>query len=112
MVKPVQLKSTAELNRKRLVKSGRSFRGVEPKEDKTSIAQRLEDLIENLHSVENDIENLTLERGKLSGREVDVSALDAEIARRKQEAVLLKDLKKLLVFPGACWRSWLLEDIP
>jgi hypothetical protein len=88
--KPIT-KSIAELNRKKFVKSGRSFRGVEPKEDKTSIAQRLEDISENLAVAQNNLQALNELKRKLLRQVSDTNDIDRRIEEEKRRVAILKN---------------------
>jgi hypothetical protein len=88
--KPIT-KPAAELNRKKFVKSGRSFGGGEPKEYKTSISQRLEDNSENLGVAQNNLQALNELKRKLLRQVSDTNDIDRRIEEEKRRVAILKN---------------------
>jgi hypothetical protein len=91
--KPIT-KSNAQLNQRKNIVGARKFGGVEPRKSRKDVSQQLEELLEKLSMLENQKQDLLMQRRLLEGK--DSGAVDRQIA--VQERVILRQkvlIKKL-----------------
>jgi hypothetical protein len=89
--KPIT-KSASQLSRRKVIRGGHGFKAVIPKEDRRKdVAQTLENLMEKLAVAQNSIQTLELQKHQMQERRLETDAIDREIERRKEEALLVNN---------------------
>ena len=92
--KPIT-KPLVQFRRRKVVEDVHEFRGVAPKDKGVSIAQRLEDISEDLAIVQNNLQFLNEQRRQLLEQGSDTKDIDCRIEEGERRVAIKDDLRYL-----------------